>query len=843
MVELVRPSFEWAPPAASSKLGGEAVRLAAAAGLVLDPWQAYAVERVLAEDDLLRPAALEAAVVVARQNGKGGIIEACELAWLFLTEAPLILHTCHEFKALDVATPIFTTAGWSTMGELRVGDEVFAPDGQPTKVVGAYPWRSGRPCYRLRLDDGQEIVADAEHLWAVEEVDTPGRLISRVVSTADMVSAGMSHVQPGKGRDRRTYRWRIALPAALQTVEASLPVDSWLLGAWLGDGTAAKGELTVGSQDLPYILESLDRLGETYRVRPDRRWPERVFTVIIAGLAGRLRELGVLGAKHIPAGYLLGSAAQRLELLRGVMDTDGTVSAHQVAVTMTNARLMDDVATLVRSLGVKASLREFRAAFDGRDAGPMYRVQFAATQPVQPFGLPRKAALMRERGARSSTRSHYNAVVAVDPVATRPTRCITVSHESGCYLAGRGLVPTHNTAQEAFLRMRALLQGAPDLWRRVTRVTTGAGTEGIELSGGQRLRYVARSAGSGRGFTGGKLVLDEAFALDAEEMAALLPTLTTQPEAQLLYTSTAGMSKSSHMRRLRDRGRAGGAADLCYLEWGGTADCPDDCVHRVDDPGCELNDRGLWREANPAWGIRVREAFLAKERGALPPEVFAREVLGVWDEPAGVGAVPLESWQACADLDSAPAGRPVFAVDAAPGSRSAAIVAALWRADGLPHLEVVAHAPGTEWVPGRCAELRAHRPLGWVLDPASPVGALLPDLARVGVVAQEVSGRELGLGCEGFARDVAAHAVVHLADPVLARAVAGAGRRDIGDGLWAWSRRRSEADISPLVAATLALWALRAVAEDRRPPPAPQAATVSDTAAPGGVTDPARMGF
>jgi hypothetical protein len=364
---------------------------------------------------------------------------------------------------------MLTIRGWTTMGELQDGDEVFAPDGQPTKVLTAHPWRRGRPCYRLRLDDGQELIADGDHLWAVQEVTGPGQLTSRVVSTHDMVSAGTTDSRPRRVRDRRIYRWRIALPAPLQAADTRLPVDPWLLGAWLGDGTTAKGELTVGTQDQAHILKRLDQLGETYRLRPDRRWPDRVATVIVAGLAERLRALGVLGAKHIPLVYLLASVSQRLELLRGIMDTDGGLCAHQVVVTMTNVRLMDDVATLIRSLGVKASLRTYQAKLGGRDAGPMYRVQFAVTQPIQPFSLPRKAAGMRQRGPRPSTRSHYNAVVAIDPVPSVPTRCITVAHESGCYLAGRGLVPTHNTAAEGFRLVLKLIEGSNMLRRRCGR--------------------------------------------------------------------------------------------------------------------------------------------------------------------------------------------------------------------------------------------------------------------------------------------------------------------------------------------------------------------------------------
>jgi hypothetical protein len=180
-------------------------------------------------------------------------------------------------------------------------------------------------------------------------------------------------------------------------------------------------------------------------------------------------------------------------------------------------------------------------------------------------------------------------------------------------------------------------------------------------------------------------------------------------------------------------------------------------------------------------------------------------------------------------------------VDVSPGSRSASIVAAMWRTDGKPHLEVVAHAPGTEWVAGRCAELAKHRPLDWVLDPGGPAGALLPDLTAVGLEPRQTSTRDLGQACEAFSSAVATSAVRHLGDPVLSRAIAGAGRRDIGDGLWAWSRRKSEADICPLVAVTLAHWGL-SVSPPEAPPPAPPV-VLSSASARTETTDLSTAGF
>jgi hypothetical protein len=256
---------------------------------------------------------------------------------------------------------------------------------------------------------------------------------------------------------------------------------------------------------------------------------------------------------------------------------------------------------------------------------------------------------------------------------------------------------------------------------------------------------------------------------------------------------------------------------LGYLEW--CDDLPGECAtagctHRLDAVGCRLDDQARWSRANPAMGRRITAEYIAAERRALPPEEFARERLGWWDDPDEDLGELLAAWRGCADLDSAPPGQPVYAIDVSPGSRSAAVVAAVRRPDGLPHVEVVDHHAGTGWLPQRCGQLdERHDPIEWVIDPAGPAGALLPDLAEVDIVPRQLGTREMGQACESAAAAVRAGGVRHLDDPLLLQAIAGAGRRDVGDGLWLWSRRRSGVDICPLVAATEALWVLSEHAE------------------------------
>jgi phage terminase large subunit-like protein len=380
------------------------------------------------------------------------------------------------------------------------------------------------------------------------------------------------------------------------------------------------------------------------------------------------------------------------------------------------------------------------------------------------------------------------------------------------------------TAAEAFRRLRALIQSAPHLARRVEKVTTAAGNEAIELTSGQRLRYVARSDKSAIGFTSGKLILDEAFAISAEEMAAMLPTLSTQREAQLVYTSSAGKTASSQLRGLRDRGRAGGDASLCYLEWGGRVECPPDCHHELADEACALNDRSLWAASNPAWEIYredgtqgITRAYVENERRSLVqlPDKFGRERLGLWDEADDAGRlVPLtvELWLSRAEPGlERPNARPLLALAVAPGFRSAAIGGASRRADGRAHLSLIEHRPGAAWVLDRMAELRdRYRCASVALNPASSAGAMVLDLQRAGWDVRPMSLREAVQATGALHRAVVDGGVVHVGDPIVTAALTSARRRNVGSERgWVFtSDGELDSDITPIVAVTEAAWAL-----------------------------------
>lgn len=358
------------------------------------------------------------------------------------------------------------------------------------------------------------------------------------------------------------------------------------------------------------------------------------------------------------------------------------------------------------------------------------------------------------------------------------------------------------TANEAFLRVQRLIDECDDLRRQVLRVARANGEQGIFLRSGARLRFIARSKASGRGFSGDLVVLDEAYELGAAQVGALIPTMSARPNSQMWALSSAAMATSEYLHGVRARAIAGEGARLAYFEWS----APE---------GCDAHDPRMWAMANPALGRRIHADTIQFELESMPLPEFVRERLGIPDMPtsaAGGGDIDADEWAALADPTSIPTGIPAFVVDVSPNGKSACIAMGAERADGLLHLEVVDHREGTDWVLARRAELERLYPHAlWALDPAGPAVQLRSSAewrefgskdageAHAGLIAA-ISGSELRWKCAE--RD----------EPALWAAVEGARRQVYGDGVPRWSRRHSHVDISPLVALTLAVYAGRHLA-------------------------------
>ncbi|QRV56629.1 terminase [Streptomyces californicus] len=393
----------------------------------------------------------------------------------------------------------------------------------------------------------------------------------------------------------------------------------------------------------------------------------------------------------------------------------------------------------------------------------------------------------------------------------------------GLFVGGERLIlhSAHEfkTSIEAFRRIVALVTNCDSLRKRVKAIRRTTGEEAIELLTGQRLRFLARSGGSGRGFTGNCNILDEDMILGDDAMGALMPTMAAVKDPQVWYFGSAGIgSPSQQLARLRRRALAAveaGIADpsLAYMEWSidpHVRECPPGCTDH-DDPLSPLSVA----KANPALGYRLTLEHTERERLTMSDEIFARERLGVGDYPSDGEdtwrVIDEDTWNALADGTSTMADPVAFAVDVTP-ERSHAAICAAGRSGEAVHVEVVNHQPGTAWVVERLVELvKRHNPCAVVIDPGGPAGSLIPavrkelDLLGLPDLLIEPKTREIAGASGQFFDAVASQSIVHLGPGPLSTALAGADKRPIGDG-WGWARRGVSVDISPLVGVTLAAW-------------------------------------
>lgn len=388
---------------------------------------------------------------------------------------------------------------------------------------------------------------------------------------------------------------------------------------------------------------------------------------------------------------------------------------------------------------------------------------------------------------------------------------------AGLFLLGERLIMwsahEYKTAMESFLQVRALIASLVEQGLVApVKVSSTNGEEGFLLPSGARLKFLARSKGSGRGFSGDVNIIDEAFAYTRTQQSALMPTMNARPNPQICYASSPPLDSDSGevLFSLRRRAEAGGDGSLGYRDWGLSGDL--DELARMGDREREelLDDRGRWVASNPALGRgRVDEESIERNRRSMGEPDFAREILGIWPVPADAGGrvIRAAAWDRLADPASTIEGTPVLAIDATPEHSMAAIVKGGYAAAGLVHVEVVEQRRGLDWVAARVVELNeALEPAAVLIDPRGPAGALVTDLEAAGLPLVEITTGDLVQACGAFFAAVHAdeQVLVHLGEADLDAAVESGRRRDVGDGGWAWGRRNSEANIAPLVAATLA---------------------------------------
>jgi len=370
-----------------------------------------------------------------------------------------------------------------------------------------------------------------------------------------------------------------------------------------------------------------------------------------------------------------------------------------------------------------------------------------------------------------------------------------------------------DTAQTAFNFTTQLILNTPSLRRKLKAsrnngIDISKGVEGITLASGQQLRFRSRSTRAGRGLAGDVVILDEAAYLQTGMMNALVSTMTTSPNPQLWYVSTAvdrlAQPDGLVLAKVRENAIGGASPDQTFLEWS----VPTPPSGRPED--VDIHDESLWPLANPALGIRISLEYIRREIDTLGRRGFAVERLGVGDWPREEDAehlVPPAKWAAGADPVVPVTDPVVFAAEVTPDRARASIVMASWTPDGRVVVEVVEDRDGTGWVvPRMLALVSRWDPAAVVVDRKSPTATVIQGMEAAGVEVTTTSTDELVQATGAWFDDVIEGRFVHRDDPILNDALAGATKRTLAGG-WALDRRGSTY-VSTLVAAVLARWGL-----------------------------------
>ena len=356
------------------------------------------------------------------------------------------------------------------------------------------------------------------------------------------------------------------------------------------------------------------------------------------------------------------------------------------------------------------------------------------------------------------------------------------------------------TARKAFLRIASFFENErqyPELAALAKEIRKTNGQEAVILTNGGSVEFIARSRGSGRGFTVDVLVCDEAQDLTDEELAALLPTISAAPTGnpQVILTGTPPDPEKPGtgevFRRVRADGESRSDKRLAWTDFG----VPDGALPDVDD-------RDLWARVNPALGIRLNVAEVERERGLMSDEAFARERLGWWGDPDSDGtAIPLGAWSACEDPTSRFGPGTTALGLYLSGDRATACIGGVGvRDDGVLHAELLSRGPTSEAF-RVVRDLAAKRRCPVVIDPGSHAGSFIQPLEDAGVEVEQITLQKIGQACGALYDAVTERTVRHIGQPQLTDSVRWATTRPVSREAWAWKGPETTA----LYAVTFAL--------------------------------------
>lgn len=368
------------------------------------------------------------------------------LRFLKKEDQELLLSYYLLSKMLDVDTPIPTPDGWKKNGDIVDGDWILDDKGKPTRVLKAHTPHYPDVTYEIELGTGEKIYAGNEHLWCTSTFHdrqnathrNTYRLDTKVRTTQELYETQRYCASSITRKSLANHHIIVADP--LELPDVSLPVDPYCFGHWLGDGSSDCGIFTAHPDDAQEILAHYTQAGFTWHL--NKKDPQRWH---VLGLYPCLKKLGVIKNKHIPEKYLRASMSQRLALLQGLMDSDGSCSkGGNCHFSNCSPAIVAGIDELLWSLGIKHQFRPHRASciYKGEKRfSDSWKTSFTTAIPC--FRLPRKLSRQKRSGLSGETLSHQ--IVKITKVAPRLMRCLTVDSPSHLYLCGKSMVPTHNT--------------------------------------------------------------------------------------------------------------------------------------------------------------------------------------------------------------------------------------------------------------------------------------------------------------------------------------------------------------------------------------------------------------
>lgn len=343
--------------------------------------------------------------------------------------------TIADWKGLPLDTEIPTLEGWSTIADLQEGDIIFDKDGNPTKILHKSKIHYN-PCYKITFDNGDTIVADHEHRWEISFSISKKSKYHGEYRVQVMTTEEIANYLKNLPEKRTSYDIpKIINPKPLNLENKNLPIDPYVLGCWLGDGSKQCGAITNETNN---VLAEIQRRG--YSLGDDISAENRTSTYTILGIYGKLKELNLINNKHIPDIYQRASYEQRLDLLRGLMDTDGYYNPKRKRFVMETSQEWQcyDFIKLLSSLGIKSTKFDIIKKLNGKEFHE-YSINFS-TKGLNPF-------LMRNQEIEYPTRDacSYRNIDKVELVETIPTQCLEVDSPSHTFLCTNKMIVTHNT--------------------------------------------------------------------------------------------------------------------------------------------------------------------------------------------------------------------------------------------------------------------------------------------------------------------------------------------------------------------------------------------------------------